>query len=607
MAGEKCMRNVLRIMAGWKLNKKFTLIIFLIVFIPVMALTSILFNTTRQTLIREKIGNIRLDMEQMHARVQKTVDVCQITTQAFSSNASLLSYLRRVKSGDTIEVMDSLNFFRSDIATLGKLMYANPYLYQIRVFAASNTMPEMMPILYRTDRMKRLGWAQEPYLSGGWHFNYSDQLFPDYITTQTKHLMSLVTTIVDPLAGEVGIVETAVLMDNMLPGLFSANPLDFLCFVSLGGGRYYDDSLGNPWASHVDEILSLTQDQQGATFTQQKLGGQEVLLAALPIPELSGRLIRAVSLEPEFSSIRRQLLNFYLCMAVFMAVLAVAINQVVRAVLRRFYAVTGAIGEVQKGNLDVIMPSIGNDEVSHMAVQINIMLDKIKQLMLDNTKRELLAKNAEIRALQNQINAHFIYNVLESIKMSAEVEERYEIANAVTALGKLLRYSMKWSSQSVTVKEEIEYIRNYVALINLRFEYSIFLSLRLPDGILCQKIPKMTLQPIVENAICHGLEQIAQDAYIYMKGTVEGGDCLIEITDPGRGMSKEQLDTLHKKLSGELEADGGAGNGIGLKNVQDRLRITFGDNYGLTILSKQDYYTKVIVRIPLRETVEVKP
>jgi two-component system sensor histidine kinase YesM len=600
------MKKILRIMAGWKLNRKFTLIIFLIVFIPVMALATILFHTTRQTLIREKIGNIRLDMEQMHARIQKTVDVCQITTQAFSSNASLLAYLRRVKSGENIAVMDSLNFFRNDIATLGKLMYANPYLYQIRVFADSSTMPEMMPILYRADRLKRLGWAREPYLSGGWHFNYTDELFPNYITVQTKHLMSLVTTIVDPIAGEVGIVETAVLMDNMIPGLFTAGSLDFLCFESAGGGRFYDSSAGNPWADHVGEILSLTQDQQGAAFTQHTINGQEVLLAALPIPELSGRLVRAVSLEPEFSSIRRQLLIFYLCMAVFLVLLAAAINLVVKAVLRRFYAVSDLIGQVQKGNLDVIMPSSGNDEVSHMAVEINIMLDKIKQLMADNTKRELLAKNAEIRALQNQINAHFIYNVLESIKMTAEIEERYEIANAVTALGKLLRYSMKWSSQSVTVKEEIEYIRNYVALINLRFEYSIFLSLRLPEEILSLKMPKMTLQPIVENAVCHGLEQIAQDACIYIKGTLEGGDCLIEITDPGRGMTGDQLETLRKKLTGELEADGGAGNGIGLKNVQDRLRITFGEKYGLMIQSKQDYYTKVTVRIPLRETVEVK-
>ena len=600
------MKKILRAFAGWKLNRKFTLIIFLIVFIPVMALATILFGTTRQTLINEKIGAIRLDMEQMHARIQKTVDVCQITTQAFSANGSLLSYLRRVKSGAPIAAIDSLDFFRNDISTLGKLMYANPYLYQIRVYANSKTMPEMMPILYRTDRMLRLSWAQEPYLSGGWHFNYTDTLFPEYITNQTRHLMSLVTTITDPIAGEVGIIETAVQMDNMLPDLFSATPLTFLCFVSGNGGRLYDDGPANPWQSGLDEILSLDGLQSGALYEQRKIMGQEVVLAAIPVPELSGLLLQVVSLEPEVSAIRRQSAIFYASMAVFLAALALIINQVVKVVLRRFYDLSDAIGDVQKGNLDVIMPHSGNDEVSHIAVQINIMLEKIKLLMEDNTRRELMAKNAEIRALQNQINAHFIYNVLESIKMTAEVDEKYEISNAVTALGKLLRYSMKWASQMVTVRDEIEYIRNYVALINLRFEYCIFLSLRLPEEILAQKIPKMSLQPIVENAICHGLEQLAQDAYIYMKGTVENSDCLIEITDPGRGMTAEQLEALDKKLSGELEADGGAGNGIGLKNVQDRLRITFGENYGLTILSRQGYYTKVIVRIPLHNIAEAR-
>lgn len=600
------MKKAIRAIAGWRLNSKFTLIIFLIVFLPVMALTAILFSTTRQTLIREKIAGIRLDMEQMHARIQKTIDVCQITTQAFSSNLSLLTYLRRVKSGEKIAVMDSLTFFRNDIATLGKMMYSNPYLYQIRVYADSRTMPEMMPILYRFDRMKRLNWAQEPYTSGEWHFNYIDNLFPEYITTQTKHLMSLVTTITDPLGGDVGIVETAVLMDNMLPDLFSASPLSFLCFVSAGGGRYYDDSPKLPWAAQLDKILSMAGKGPGNTYEQTALNGQEIVLASLPVPELSGQLVRVVSLEPELSGVRRQIVTFYLCMAGFLVLLAVVINLVVKSLLKRFYAVSDAIGEVQKGNLDIVMPHNGNDEVSHMAVQINIMLDKIKQLMEDNTKRELLAKNAEIRALQNQINAHFIYNVLESIKMTAELEEKYEIANAVTALGKLLRYSMKWASQSVTIREEVEYIRNYVALINLRFEYSISLSMRLPEPILRQKIPKMSLQPIVENAIIHGLEQMSQNAYICIKGTVENDDCLIEITDPGRGMSEKQLDLLHKKLTGELDTGGGAGNGIGLKNVQDRLRITFGENYGLTIQSRQDYFTKVIVRIPLREMAEAQ-
>ena len=98
---------------------------------------------------------------------------------------------------------------------------------------------------------------------------------------------------------------------------------------------------------------------------------------------------------------------------------------------------------MQKGNLEIRVPHCGNDEIGELGLQINKMLSHITQLMDDNIKREILVKDSEIRALQNQINAHFIYNVLESIKMMAEIDEKYDISDAVTALGKLLRYSMK--------------------------------------------------------------------------------------------------------------------------------------------------------------------
>jgi len=257
------------------------------------------------------------------------------------------------------------------------------------------------------------------------------------------------------------------------------------------------------------------------------------------------------------------------------------------------------IRQVQKGNLKVRVPDCGADEIGELGQQINEMLNRISRLMDDNIKREILVKDSEIRALQNQINAHFIYNVLESIKMMAEVDEKYDISDAVTALGKLLRYSMKWVSKNVTVSEEIDYIKNYLALINLRFDYEIYLSLNLPEPIYEQAIPKMSLQPIIENAICHGIEELAEDTSIYMKGTLFERYCIIEITDSGRGMTNEEVEQLQKKIDGEIETTGSSGNGIGLKNVQDRIKISFGEDYGLSIASKKDCYTKVIVKIPL--------
>ena len=299
--------------------------------------------------------------------------------------------------------------------------------------------------------------------------------------------------------------------------------------------------------------------------------------------------------------IRRMRNGFIIVMILLIPFLAAGINVVVKSVLQQFYRIIDAIKRVQEGDLNVVIESCGTDEMGELADQVNKMLTEINHLMKEQLDRELLVKNSEIKALQNQINAHFIYNVLDSIKMMAEIEEQYDISDAVTTLGKLLRYSMRWTTGNVTVAEEIEYIKNYLKLMNIRFDYEIFLSLNIPECIYAQQIPKMSLQPIVENAIYHGIEQMAEDTNIYIKGLVEDKSCVIEITDAGRGMSEEEVERLYKKISGEIETTGGSGNGIGLKNVQDRIKINFGEEYGIEIASKLGCYTKIMVRIPLQE------
>lgn len=276
------------------------------------------------------------------------------------------------------------------------------------------------------------------------------------------------------------------------------------------------------------------------------------------------------------------------------------INRTVKALLGRLYDILNSIREVQEGNLDVVIEDCGSDEMGELGNQINDMLVSIKRLTDDNLNHELLMKNTEIRALQNQINVHFIYNVLESIKMMAEIDGKYDISDAITALGKLLRYSMHWTSGNVTVAQELEYINDYLRLINLRFDYEIYLSENIPAVVRRQEIPKMSLQPIVENAIYHGIEQLAKDTNIYIKGIIDGGDCVIEITDAGKGMRPEEIENLYRRINGELEASGGSGNGIGLKNVQDRIKMNFGEKYGIEIASKPGCYTKVRVRIPMK-------
>ena len=331
------------------------------------------------------------------------------------------------------------------------------------------------------------------------------------------------------------------------------------------------------------------------------------VISGMYVRELGGTLVTVADISDNLNDVYTQRNNFVIWMIVILIFLTFLIEGLVRKVLKNFYAVLYIIRQVRKGDLDVRASETGReDEMGELAHQVNRMLDNIQDLMQQNIDREILAKDSQIKALQNQINAHFIYNVLESIKMMAEMQEEYLISDSITSLGKLLRYSMRWSSKMVLVSEELEYIKNYMALINLRFDYDIILSLNIPENIKNQRIPKMSLQPIIENAIIHGVEEIAEDTTIYIKGQINDGCSIIEITDNGRGMNEDELDNLKKKISGEITTGGGSGNGIGLKNVQDRLKMAFGQEYGITVATKEGCYTKVSVRIPMPATIDAE-
>lgn len=613
------MEGIKRWFSKQKLNVKFTWVIGIIVILPVIAIYMTLFNNIKQNAIKEELSNIQYQMNENYGEIRKTVELCNMSTQFFLNTQSLNDFLIKLKDNIPIETAELVAFNKNDIGMLERLVNSNPYLYQVRVYALNDDFPEMMPILYKKERMMQLPWADE-YISGEWQFNYKDVIFPESVMNSAEHMMSLVTTIEDYEKGEIGVLEVAVRMDTIFPDIFQVDDTRWGCFIDNSGNIHSngkstvysqtDESVqvketsteesSSKWEDMKDEIISQVPIDAGEeSYIHAVIDGEQVIIGYLPVKELSGHIIQLVSIESKIGNINQQRnLNLVVLMAAFL-LLVILINQIVKALLRRFYRILKTIREVQKGDIDVVVTDCGPDEMGELGTQINKMLEKIKKLIDENVKRELLMKDSELRALQNQINAHFIYNVLESIKMMAEVKEEYDISDAVTSLGKLLRYSMKWAGGNVTIEQEIEYIKNYLDLINLRFDYKITLALKIPDCIYKQEIPKMSLQPIVENAIIHGIEELAEDACIYMKAIIEGNDFLIEITDSGQGMSQDEVERLRRKILGDIQIGGGSGNGIGLKNVQDRIQMAFGSEYGIQIVSLKGCYTKVILKIPM--------
>lgn len=582
-----------------KLNVKFTILIGMIIFIPVCGIFTLLFQNLKVNNSKQAINNLKYVMTQTYGVVQKTVELCNTSTQVFLNYQNLTEFLLNMEKGEDLETLDLVGFYQDDIGMLENIVNSNPYLYQIRIYAGSNNFPEMMPILFRHNRLKEFSWFND-YESGEWQFNYKDSMFSNSVNS-SEHTMGLITALNDFEYGEIAVIEVAVRMEDVIENIFESTDDEWVCFVDENGNIYSgSEEKTCIWEIdkelNVDEILSTGEGEQ---YFETELSNKRVVVGILPIKEISGTFIHVVNMEDNEKTMWKTQSLYMAGLILAFIFLVILINTVVKVLLKRFYYISSTITLIQEGDLDARVNRFGSDEMGQLGMQIDKMLDTIDRLMHENLSRELLMKNSEIKALQNQINAHFIYNVLESIKMMAEIDEKYAISDAVTSLGKLLRYGMKFTSNNVTVGQEIEYVRNYLDLINLRFDYRINLALNIPEYIYKQEIPKISVQPIVENAIYHGIEELAENASIYIKAYTEEHDFYIEITDSGKGMTQEEIDQIQKKIAGEIETEGGSGNGIGLKNVQDRIRISFGDQYGISLFSKEQCYTKVVVKLPI--------
>lgn len=587
-----------------KLNVKFTIVIIAAITIPVAIFAGILFYNLEENTIQENISYMDYKMDKNAGEARTCIDSVNMSTQFFLADEEMKKVLQLGMTGETLTTEELVSFQMGDVKNLERLVSNNPLLYAVRIYSAGENVQEMMPILYKRSRLDRLAFAEgekeEDFV--GWHFGYTDTIFSSLISEQKKELAGLVTLIEDHQLGVTGMIEATVTMQDMFPDLYEDGENEWGCLITDSGEVYYGSNGGEEQekirealVQKLNEENLLTADEGVSRYYE--LDHRKLIVTAKRNREFSGTVLAVKDITGDVQKVYISRNIFVGVMLLLMIGVAFLINFIVQRMLRQFYVILQNMRQVEKGDLSVRIDRCSNDEMGELGSQLNRMLDRIQEIMQENINREVLVKNSEIRALQNQINAHFIYNVLESVKMMAEIDEEYEISDAITALGRLLRYSMKWTSKNVMLKDELEYIRNYMALINLRYDFTIQHSLNIPEELMQQEIPKMSLQPVVENAILHGIEPLGVDSTIYIKAWKEEKDCIIEISDAGQGMSEEDLKVITDRLHGKVEASQGKG-GIGLKNVHDRIGLEFGSQYGLTVYTRQSCYTKVRIRLP---------
>ena len=247
-------------------------------------------------------------------------------------------------------------------------------------------------------------------------------------------------------------------------------------------------------------------------------------------------------------------------------------------------------GEFEKANVDITT----ENEIGSLSKSFNVMTERIHTLMDQNVYEQKQKRKIELRALQAQINPHFLYNTLDSIIWMSEAGRNEEVVEMTSALARLLRQSISNDQELVAVEKEIDYVRSYLTIQKMRYQDKLEYSIDIDPEIRFVEIVKLTLQPLVENAIYHGLKYKESKGNLDIRGFADGKDAVITIRDDGIGMEEQTLAHIFDETEKEHKS-----NGVGVSNVQKRLQLYFGPEYGISYESKRGEGTMAIVRIPL--------
>ena len=356
---------------------------------------------------------------------------------------------------------------------------------------------------------------------------------------------------------------------------------------------HYVDTLGNQIAqgSTVAENEAVLENIRGVSSVVEEVV-QDYLLFEVNQADVQYRTMSQ-------GFVRWEVYSLVLLIAAvgFSVIAAWAISRSIYAPIKRLHDVTTTI---TKNDLQVLVTNDNVDEITELGMSFNIMIAKIRELLQAKIKEQENLKKAELRALQAQINPHFLYNTLDTIIWMAEAQKTDQVVEIVSALSSFFRISLSKGRDWITVGEEIERTKSYLTIQRMRYRDIMDFKIEADEQVLNNTVLKLILQPLVENALYHGIKNKRSGGTITVRAKQHNGDeVLLEVEDDGIGFTPDKLDQLQAELnddSGELNFE----SGFGIGNVNKRIRLYYGKQYGLTVESEYNVGTCAMLIIPAR-------
>lgn len=586
------------------LKDKFILALLALVILPLLV-TGIIAYRQSSKIIKHDVYTYTLDtMKQASKNIDYYIKEMERITEFLTTSDELLSYLESYNSMSDLDKVETankinkilLNFtgFRSELSGLYLFdSYGNSFYRKGR---SPKLDYDYKSEQWYTDTLEKSGKINII----GTHLQYHVQYKPVNVISVSRLVRNFLTR--EPI-GVIMVDYNYSVIDRII------NSEASLALTT--GNLYILDKDGKIIFNHDPSVLSkdFNYDFPKETFTQkygiftQRINGNEMFVVFYTSPYSTWKIVNIVPLNYILKDITVIKNSIIIVTLICIALIFILSLEVSNSLVKPIKSLVSAMSQVENGNLSASIEINTGDEIQLLADSFNRMSKNIKNLIEKVYQAQLSQKEAQLKELQTQINPHFLYNTLESIRGVAMVEGIPSIALMSKSLSSLFRYSIK-GNEIVTIRDEIDHIKNYINIQNFRFENKFLVEYDIDEVLYDYKILKLTLQPLVENSIHHGLESKRGKGKISISCEKINDNIRFLITDNGTGIPEDKLELLNQSLSREIEPitdlsdDSNKSQSIGVANVNSRLKLYLGNEYGLRFTSINGKGTTVEILIP---------
>ena len=579
------------------------LLYFLVLIVPSVLVGMISYNISVNVVTDMAIDSVENMIDRIDFETNRLMNDLQNFATMISRDSSIQIPLRDPLPDNIADV------FRQRLDFNYRLYYTNQYREEVRGFYVVGENGARFKSTMMTPKdldFREQDWYKEVINSGGgvWFEPHIDSFVA---TTVGEDLISVGVPIIDRfLGGRLGVVlvdlEVARFRDNYEAQLIRQG---VILLLNANGEVILSPEAGSEKSvdkATIDGLLA-NYDFSGNTSTQMIKLPKASFLVSHKTLSINGW--KTLGIIPN-SEISKDASTISLAIAMLIGIVCVGVVffaiQASSSISRPIQKMRDTMKEVQDGDLSVRADIPGEDEIGQLAKSFNSMIGQINVLIKEQQEDQTKLRKAELRALQAQINPHFLYNTLDSISWMARSKKVEQLDETIEALTTLFRISLSRGRDLITLEDEIRHVHSYLRIQQIRYSKKMSYLIDVPRELSHCLIVKMSLQPLVENAIYHGIKEKREKGLVSITGSLQNGEIIIKIEDTGKGMEPDKVAALNALLlTGEdINVDS-----YGVINVNKRLQMYFGEQYGLSYKSELNKGTIVTLKIPKKQEGEI--